>query len=84
MGDSQGIASGRSFVRVLTRTLGAAQPAPIAAWALAVLVALSLLWIGGESHYRGCVDAAVARSAGDDALSRLVRTRDVESCSRLP
>ena len=84
MGDSQGIASSRSFVRVLTRTLEAAQPAQIAAWGLAVLVALSLLWIGGESHYRGCVDAAVARSAGDDALSRLVRTRDVESCSRLP
>ena len=84
MGDSQGIASGRSVARVLTRVLHGTQPAPIAAWGLAVLVALSLLWIGGESHYKGCVDAAVARSAGDDALSRLVRTRDVESCSQLP
>jgi hypothetical protein len=55
-----------------------------AAWALAVLTVLALLWIGGELHYQGCVEAAAQRSAGDDDLSKLVRIRDVNDCSRLP
>jgi hypothetical protein len=55
-----------------------------AAWALAALLVLALLWIGGELHYQGCVEAAAQRTAGDDDLSRLVRVRDVNDCSRLP
>lgn len=55
-----------------------------AAWALAILLVLALLWIGGELHYQGCVEAAAQRSAGDDDLSRLVRIRDINDCSRLP
>lgn len=55
-----------------------------AAWALAVVLVLALLWIAGELHYQGCVEAAAQRSAGDDDLSNLVRVRDVNDCSRLP
>jgi hypothetical protein len=55
-----------------------------AAWALAILLLLALLWIGGELHYQGCVEAAAQRSAGDDRLSHLVRVQDVNGCSRLP
>jgi hypothetical protein len=55
-----------------------------AAWTLAVLLVVALLWIGGELHYQGCVEAAAQRSAGDDDLSNLVRIRDVNDCSRLP
>ena len=55
-----------------------------AAWALAVLLVLVLLWIAGELHYQGCVQAAAQRSAGDDDLSNLVRIRDVNDCSRMP
>jgi hypothetical protein len=55
-----------------------------AAWALAILLVLALLWIGGELHYQGCVEAAAQRNPGDDDLSNLVRVRDVNDCSRLP
>jgi hypothetical protein len=55
-----------------------------AAWALAILLVLALLWIGGELHYQGCVEAAAQRSAGDDRLSHFVRVQDVNGCSRLP
>jgi hypothetical protein len=55
-----------------------------AAWAVAILLVLALLWIGGELHYQGCVEAAAQRSAGDDRLSHLVRVQDVNDCSRLP
>ena len=57
----------------------------IVALVCAVIAAISLLWIGGEEHYQSCVTAAAARSAGaNDALSRLVRGRAVNDCSRWP
>ena len=84
VGDSRETERDKSLAGGSRRTLGGLQPAHIAGWVLAVLVSLSLLWIGGELHYQGCVDAAAARNAGNDALSRLVRTEDVESCSLLP
>jgi hypothetical protein len=68
------------FLRALDRS----RFARLAAWALAILLVLGLLWIGGELHYQGCVEAAAQRSAGDDDLSNLVRMREVNDCSRLP
>jgi hypothetical protein len=47
-------------------------------------VALALLWIGGELHYQGCVEAAAQRNPGNEDLNRLVRLRDIDDCSRLP
>jgi hypothetical protein len=66
------------------RAFGGSHPARRAAWALAILVALTLLWIGGELHYQGCVEAASQRTPGDDGLSRLVRMKNIDDCSRLP
>jgi hypothetical protein len=51
----------------------------------AVVAALALLWMAGETHYRACVEAVQVRSGpGTDALSRLARSDGVEKCSRLP
>jgi hypothetical protein len=59
--------------------------ATMVALGCAVLIALSLLWIGGEMHYRNCLDAAELRvGTGVDDLSRLARSQAVDSCSRSP
>ncbi len=55
-----------------------------------LLILASVLWVGGELHYRNCIDAAKAEISGlaqparafastDGTLSRRVR-----GCSRLP
>ena len=60
-----------------------------------VLAALALLWIAGEQHYAGCVQAAEARwpvleqpTGGffDDegGEARVRRARAIDECSRLP
>ena len=49
-----------------------------------VLAVATLLWIGSELHYQSCLQKAELRTPGVDALSRLVRERDIEGCSRLP
>lgn len=56
----------------------------IAAVCAVVLTVAGLLWIGSELHYQGCLQRAEVRNPGQDNLSRLVRLRDVENCSRLP
>lgn len=51
----------------------------------AVVAALSLLWLAGESHYRSCIDSVQVRnSGGGDALTRLARQEGLDRCSRLP
>jgi hypothetical protein len=58
---------------------------PWALLAALVLVALSLLWLAGEAHYRGCVEAVEIRNTGDDSkLARLARKEGLERCSRSP
>jgi hypothetical protein len=79
-GEDRGPRSKQRFLEALDRSR-LARPA---AWALAILLVLALLWIGGELHYQGCVEAAAQRSAGDDRLSHFVRVQDVNGCSRLP
>jgi hypothetical protein len=60
------------------------RPAALGAIAAVALTVASLLWIGAELHYQSCLQKAEARTPGQDDLSRLVRQRDVENCSRLP
>jgi hypothetical protein len=56
----------------------------------AVIIAISLLWIGGEMHYRGCVEAVKASTIPPykDSLSDQTVTPNpgpaVARCSRLP
>jgi hypothetical protein len=48
-------------------------------------IALALLWSAGEAHYRNCLEAAYLKTQGaTDSLSKLVRQRAVENCSRSP
>jgi hypothetical protein len=50
-----------------------------------VLIAISLLLIAGENHYRNCVYAAQVKAGNTDApLARLGRTNEVEGCSHSP
>jgi len=63
---------------------------------IAALAAVGLLWIGGETHYRACVEAAeaanpvqVMKSAsildpGQVVVGKGARRRAVDGCSRLP
>jgi hypothetical protein len=49
------------------------------------LIAIALLWSGGEAHYRNCLEAANLKTQGaTDGLSQLVRKRAIDNCSRLP
>jgi hypothetical protein len=57
------------------------------------LVLLALLWIGGEVHYRGCIDAAKAAYPVVKGSSLLNNTSDangakrrarIAGCSRVP
>ena len=57
----------------------------IVAVAALVLIAISLLLIAGENHYRGCVYAVQVRIGTTDApLARLGRQSEVANCSRSP
>ena len=62
--------------------------ARVARWiliALAAVVAVIVLRIGGELHYSGCVDAATVRYEGaTDKLSNAGRATDVQNCTRSP
>jgi hypothetical protein len=55
---------------------------------IATLIALSLLWLATETHYRGCVEAATARTATPrtDLPNNVFSDRKpaVDGCSRLP
>src|SRR5258708_7976881 len=74
-------------------------PMRYAVLAVAIVGVLALLWIGGESHYRSCVDAAQVRTLNlainvsrvngpvqDSAAKRIypARVKAVDGCSRLP
>jgi hypothetical protein len=63
----------------------------------AVVVAVALLWLAGEAHFRGCVDEVSARypPIAVSAFSRedtgplkvaydVERTEALDDCSRLP
>jgi hypothetical protein len=51
----------------------------------AVLSTLSLAWIGGELHYRNCLETAAIRVQGqNDDFGRLIRNQAANSCSRSP
>jgi hypothetical protein len=64
----------------------------VLAIAVSLVIAVSLLWMAAETHYRGCVEAATARTdrlSGDDrVLDQLAeggaRVSSIEGCSRLP
>jgi hypothetical protein len=59
----------------------------LTAWlalAVALLVALALLWIGGEMHYNNCVKKAEVVSPGESGLSILARKQDISKCNRSP
>jgi hypothetical protein len=65
----------------VTRILGAV---------IAAVIALSLLWLASEEHYRGCVEAAQARTPAptrefaDVKPGGADRRKAVDGCSRLP
>jgi hypothetical protein len=63
-------------------------PLPITVWVaflIGVVIALSGLWIGSELHYQSCLTAANDKAAGaTDPLTRLVRIREINACSRSP
>ena len=51
----------------------------------AVLSTLSLGWIGGELHYRNCLETAAIRVQGqNDDFGRLIRNQAANTCSRSP
>jgi hypothetical protein len=59
----------------------------LTAWlslAVALLVALALLWIGGEMHYNNCLKQAEVTSPDTTGLSILVRKQNVAKCNRSP
>ena len=59
----------------------------LTAWlalAVALLVALALLWIGGEMHYNNCINKAEITSPGSSGLSILSRKQDIAKCNRSP
>jgi hypothetical protein len=58
---------------------------PVIAVVLSVLTLVSLFWIAGEMHYQSCIQKASVRTQGsNDDLTRLVRLREVNACSRSP
>lgn len=67
-----------------SRTLEDRRIVRTAAVTAVLLVVAALLWMAGELHYQSCLQKADVKSPGLDSLSRLVRQRDVERCSRLP
>ena len=57
----------------------------ILALVCAVLSTLSLGWIGGELHYRNCLETAAIRVEGqNDDFGRLIRNQAANTCSRSP
>ena len=50
-----------------------------------VLIAVSMLLIAGENHYRSCVFAAQVKAGNSNApLARLGRANEVQNCSHSP
>jgi hypothetical protein len=59
--------------------------AAVLAAIIALLLTYSALRIAGEQHYQSCVSAVQGRYGfGGDALTRLVRQREIRGCSRSP
>jgi hypothetical protein len=59
----------------------------LAAWlslGVALLVALALLWMGGEMHYNNCLKQAEITSPDNSGLSILTRKQSIAKCNRSP
>lgn len=48
------------------------------------VLAVALLWLAAETHYRSCVRAVDVRITATDSLTRLAKQEAVEECNRLP
>jgi hypothetical protein len=48
------------------------------------VLALALLWLAAETHYRSCVRAVDVRITVTDSLTRLAKQEGIEECNRLP
>jgi hypothetical protein len=48
------------------------------------VLALALLWLAAETHYRSCVRAVDVRITVTDALTRLAKEEAIGECNRLP
>jgi hypothetical protein len=50
-----------------------------------VLIVFSLLWIGGEAHYRNCLYSVDVSTRGNtDAFAKFARANAPKNCSRSP